>query len=96
MLSEPDLQAALEHLRALPYVPARPSAWDRKRLLDGVREAIGLRPKVGDCAEVAPGVIALIKPFAVDVSGWAERDRRLQVWLYVRSASTDPGRVVEI
>jgi hypothetical protein len=96
MLCESDLVAALEHLRALPRVPARPIAWDRKRLIDVVREAIGLRPKVGDGAEVAPGVFALIKPFAVDVRGWDERDRRLQVWLYVRSASTDLARIVEI
>ncbi len=95
-VSESDLQGALAHLRALPHVQATPLAWDRKRLLDQVREALATCPKVADVVEVAPGVLAQIKPLGVDLAGWDAHDGRLQVWLFVRGWGTDPSRLTEI
>jgi hypothetical protein len=95
-VSEPDLQGALAHLRALPHVPAKPLACDRIRLLDLVREALATRPKVGDVVEVAPGVLAQVKPLGVDLGGWDSNDGRLQVWLSVRGWGTDPSRLTEL
>ncbi|ENA27030.1 hypothetical protein HMPREF1487_09509 [Pseudomonas sp. HPB0071] len=41
-VSEPDIQAALDHLRALPYSKAEstPRAWDRKVLLVELQEQV--------------------------------------------------------
>lgn len=93
VISEPDLQAALDHLRSLPFRPASPAVWDRKRLLDQIGE-VTAKAKVGDCFDVAPGVYAIIKPFGVDLlRGDGGFDGRLQVWLCVRSWGTDPELV---
>ena len=96
VISEPDVQAALDHLRSLPFRPAAPAAWDRKRLLDQISE-VTARAKVGDCFDVAPGVYAIIKPFGVDLlRGKGGFDGRLQVWLCVRARGTDHERVTNL
>lgn len=50
---ESDLDAALAHLRGLPFgvTGSLPAAWGRQRLLQRIREALGPRPR---CA-AAPG-----------------------------------------
>jgi hypothetical protein len=93
VISETDIEAALNHLRNLPYSAALPEAWHRKRLLDQLREAIGKRPKLDQCYGVAPGVFAIIKPFGVDLASYYEPDERLQVWLLIRPCYTDLNRI---
>lgn len=96
VVSEPDLQAALEHLRSLPFRPSAPESWDRKHVLDLIREAAGNAPKVDDCVQVGPGVYGIVKPFGVDLAGGPHAEGRLQVWIAIRSAGTDPANVVEL
>ncbi len=96
VVSEPDLDVALEHLRSLPYRNSLPKAWDRRRLLSFIREAAGSRAKVGQLLEVAPGVFGIIKPFGIDLAGCREPDGRLQVWLAIRPVGTDPNQVTEL
>lgn len=93
VICEPDIEAALEHLRALPYRPQLPVSWDRKHLLSLLRETIGDKPKANECYGVAPGVFAIIKPFGVDLVSCGEPDGRLQVWLLIRPCGTDPTRI---
>lgn len=96
VISEPDVQAALDHLRGLPFRPAVPASWDRKRLIDQI-VAVTAKAKVGDCVDVTHGVFAIIKPFGVDLLRRdGVIDGRLQVWLYVRSWGTDPERVINL
>lgn len=96
VISEPDIVVALEHLRSLPYRNPLPKSWDRQHLLGMIREAVGTNPKVNQCLEVAPGVFGIIKPFGVDLAGCREPDGRLQVWLAVRHAGTNPEQVTEL
>lgn len=96
VISETDVQGALDHLRRLPFQPAAPAAWDRKRLIDQIA-AETAKAKIGDCFDVAPGVYAVVKPFGVDLlRGQGRFDGRLQVWLCVRSWGTDPERVTSL
>ena len=96
MVSDTDVEAALEHLRALPHRPTLPVSWDRQRFLAQLREAIWPLPKVNQCYAVAPGVFAIVKPFGVDLAGLRAHDGRLQVWLTVRSHGTDPNRITRL
>lgn len=96
VVSEPDLQVALEHLRSLPFRPDIPRTWDRQRLVQFIKEAVGSKPKVGNLYNIAPGVFAIIKPFGVDLAGISDFDERLQVWLAIRTASTDPLQITSI
>ncbi len=96
VISEPEIEDALEHLRKLPYRNNLPTAWDRQHLLGLIREAAGGSPKVNQLLEVAPGVYGVIKPFGVDLSGCGEPDGRLQVWLAIRRAGTNPERITEL
>lgn len=100
VVSETDIEAALTHLQSLPYRNVMPDAWDRKHLLNMLGEAIGKKPKVGQCVNVAPGVFGIIKPFGVDLSALhgkpSPADGRLQVWLAIRQCGTDPTRITEI
>ncbi len=96
VVSEPDIEAALNHLKALPYRASLPLSWDRQRLLNQLREAIGQRPKIDQCHGVAPGVFAIVKPFGVDLVSHGEPDGRLQVWLLIRPCGTDPRRITRL
>jgi hypothetical protein len=96
VVSEPDLQAALAHLRSLPFRADAPVSWDRKYVLDLIREAAGNAPKVGDFVQVGPGVYGIVKPFGVDLAGGPHGEGRLQVWIAIRSVGTDPTNVVEL
>lgn len=96
VISEPDVQAALDHLRSLPFRPVAPVAWDRKRLLNEIGVATA-KAKVGDCVEVTHGVYAIIRPCGVDLlSRGNDFDARLQVCLYVRSWGTDLERMTSL
>lgn len=96
VISEPDLQAALAHLRSLPFRPSTPLAWDRQYVLNLVREAIPAKAKVGDWMEIGPGVYGLLKPFGVDLAGAPNAEGQVQVWIAIRSAETDPNQITEI
>ena len=93
VVTEPDVQAAVAHLRGLPFMPQAPEAWDRKRFIDQLAASV-VKAKSGECIDVAPGVWAIIKPFGVDLSkGSIGADGRLQVWLCVRAWGTDPAQI---
>ncbi|MCY0852530.1 hypothetical protein [Cupriavidus sp. D39] len=79
VVSEPDLDTALAHLRSLPYQNASPVAWERQRLIQQIREAIGADRHVNGLYGIAPGVFAIVKPFGIDLArGAGEPDGRLQ------------------
>lgn len=96
VVSETNIEAALDHLRALPYRPSLPVSWDRQRFLGQLRETIGQRPKFNQCCGVAPGVFAIAKPFGVDLVSHGEPDGRLQVWLLIRPCGADPTRITRL
>lgn len=96
VVSEPDIQAALTHLRSLPFRQHAPVSWDRQYVVSLIRNAVGDAPKVGDCLEVGPGVYGVVKPFGVDLAGGPHTDGRLQVWIAIRAAGTDPTNVTEL
>ncbi len=95
VISEPDIQAALDHLRSLPHRPNLPMVWDRQHLLGLIREALPTKRNVGDYFQVGPGLYGIIKPFGVDLTGTVT-DGRLQVWIVIRSAGTNPNLVTEL
>lgn len=96
VISEPDLQAALVHLRSLPFRPNTPLSWDRQYVLNLVREVIPAKPKVGDWLEISSGLYGVIKPFGVDLAGGPHAEERLQVWIAIRSVGTDPMNVTQL
>ena len=96
VISEPDIAAAVAHLRALPHsaTAAMPIEWSRKRFLDTLTATFKANPKAKGALAVAPGVWALLQPFGVDLAGTAfDRDHRRQVWVLIRSVGTDPASV---
>lgn len=97
VVSEPDLDAAIAHLRSLPHQKASPVPWERQRLVQEIREAIGAARHLDGLYSIAPGVFAIVKPFGIDLArGPDEPDGRLQVWLAIRAVGTDPSQVTEI
>ena len=96
VISEPDVVAAVAHLRVLPYsaTASMPVEWSRKRFLDTLAATLKANPKANGTLQVAPGVWALVQPFGVDLAGTEfDRDERRQVWVLLRSVGTDPGRI---
>jgi hypothetical protein len=99
VISEPDIEAAVAHLRKMQYsaTATMPVEWSRKRFLDTLAATLKANPKVKGALPVAPGVWALVQPFGVDLAGAAfDRDERRQVWVLLRAVGTDPGRVETI
>lgn len=99
-VSEPDIQAALDHLRALPYSKAdsTPRAWDRQGLLVELQEQVnrGALQQIGDMQSIGPGVWALVKPLGMDLLRMPGKSEGLQVWLLLRSVGTDPSALTEL
>lgn len=96
VISEPDIAAAVAHLRALPHsaTAAMPAEWSRKRFLDTLTATLKANPRAKGTLAVAPGVWALVQPFGIDLAGAAyDQDERRQVWVLLRAAGTDPSRV---
>ena len=95
VISEPDIEAALDHLQTLPYRLEQPRRWDRQRLLNRIREVIGHSPESCKCYRVGARLYAIIQPFGVDFisDGQHGNDGRLHVCLLIRSCGTDPTRV---
>jgi hypothetical protein len=99
-VSEPDLQAALDHLRALPFSKGEstPRAWDRQRLLVALQEEAhkGALARVDDIQSVGPGVWAMVKPLGADLLRMPEQIQGLQIWLIIRSVGTDPTTLTKL
>jgi len=96
VISEPDITAAVAHLRMMPFSPtaSMPVEWSRKRFLDTLTATLKANPNAKGTLPVAPGVWALVQPFGVDLVGPAfDQDVRRQVWVLLRSVGTDPDRV---
>lgn len=102
VISEPDIQMALEHLLSLPFSKTRamPKSWGREWVLQCVREALEARKQgaLGEdsCVPVGPGLWAIVMPYGVDLAGTSETERRLQVWLLIRSVGTDSNSITEL
>lgn len=96
VVSEPDIEAALTHLRSLPHRKPLPEKWDRQHLLTMLKEALGKQPKLGQYVSVAPGVFGIIKPFGIDLAQYGDPDGRLQVWLAIRPCGTDAAHITEL
>ncbi|MFM0085023.1 hypothetical protein P0D72_40160 [Paraburkholderia sediminicola] len=96
VISEPDIEAAVAHLRRLPQSAAAsmPIEWSRKRFLDTLTATLTANPKAKGALAVAPGVWALVQPFGVDLAtSNFDRDERQQVWILLRAVGTDPRRM---
>ena len=99
IVSEADLEAALDYLDGFPLLGAAqmPRSWRRTFLLERIDDALNERvPKIGDLFPVGPGLWALIQPFAIDVREYVGDDDQLQVWLLIRPAGTDMKRMLEL
>ena len=96
VISEPDIIAALDHLQTLPYRTPLPTSWDRLRLLNRVREAIGTCPERDKCYQVGSRLYAIIQPLGVDLLSDDDDDGRVQVCLLIRPCVTDPTRVTTL
>lgn len=95
VISESDLENALDYLRGLPYSGNMPYDWDRHRLMSAISMSLHGRPRIGDCAIVAPGVWSIVYHLGFDIVADATKDgeERLQVVLAVREAQTDLNAV---
>lgn len=96
VISEPDIQAALTHLRSLMYRPNMPITWDKKSLLMRIRDVVPHNVKVDACVQIGPGIYGIIKPFGIDLADYASADNRLQVWIAIRSGGTDPNNICKL
>lgn len=98
VISEHDIIAALDHLQSLPYRTPLPTSWDRLRLLNRAREAIGARPERDKCYQVGSRLYAIIQPLGVDLlsDGHDDAEGRVQVCLLIRPCGTDPTRVTTL
>jgi hypothetical protein len=93
-MSEPDIKAAVAHLRALPYsaTAAMPVEWSRKRFLDTLAATLRANPRTKGALPVAPGVWMLVQPFGVDLAGTPfDQGKRQQVWVLLHAVGTDPA-----
>nr|ASD49306.1 hypothetical protein [Aeromonas salmonicida subsp. salmonicida] len=51
VISEPDIEAALDHLQTLPYRLEQPRRWDRQRLLNRIRGSLATAQRAVNATE---------------------------------------------
>lgn len=102
VISEPDIQAALSHLKGLSYSKTKgmPNHWGREWVLQCLREALVNLPlsAIGErsCVAFGPGLWVLVVPFGIDLAGQAEPDGRLQALVLTRSVGTNPTAITQL
>lgn len=93
VVSEPDVQTVMNHLQNLGFkIDGWPESWQRKHFIDWLAPLLR-QAEVGDCIAVAPGVWALIQPFASDLTDHTIDSTDLQALLCIRSCGTDIAHV---
>lgn len=96
VISEPDIQSALSHLKAFSTSKTKdmPTQWGREWVLQCIREAVEARPKhsIGErsLVQFGPGLWAIVVPYGIDLAGGDFQQGRLQVWVLIRPVGTDP------
>lgn len=85
VVSDAEIDLAVEALRRLPGRKHLPRAWDRTKVIEQIRLAVGPAPVPDLAYLVAPGIDAVVAPFGSDKLG-AALDDRWQVLLLVRQA----------
>ena len=101
VISESDLEAGVAYLKSLPWSATEnmPEPWSRQRLLNSIADAISAQKKIkaGDILKITHGIWAVVKPIGIDVAGDPfAHDKRLQVWLLIRYAGTNPDKFIEV
>lgn len=95
VVSDAEIDLALEALRRLPGRTHLPRAWDRTKLIEQIRLAVGPAPVPDLAYLVAPGIYAVVAPFGSDKLG-AALDDRWQVLLLVRQVPPGSSELVEL
>lgn len=100
VISETDVQMALNHLQNLPYsrTAGMPESWGREWVLQCIRDELDKQQgKVMDqqCFSFGPSLWAMVVPFGVDLLGVCS-ENRLQVWVMKRDVGTDPDRITKL
>lgn len=101
VISEADIQLALEHLKRIPYsrTSKMPDQWGREWVLQCLRDALATHQDqtIGEksCIAFGPGLWALVVPFGTDLAGGDPTDRD-QVWVLTRPVCTDPNALTSL
>lgn len=95
VVSDAEIDLAVEALRRLPGRKHLPRAWDRTKVIEQIRLAVGPAPVPDLAYQVAPGIDAVVAPFGSDKLG-AALDDRWQVLLLVRQAPPGSRKLVEL
>ena len=101
VVSETDLNAAMNYLKNIPYSITKnmPEPWSRQRLLNSIIESLKQQRSVAvdDVFEIAYNIWGIVKPIGIDIAGDSfAHDHRYQIWILIRSANTDPENFIEI
>lgn len=95
VVSDAEIDLAVEALRRLPGRKHLPRAWDRKKVIEQIRLAVGPAPVPDLAYLVAPGIYAVVAPFGSDKLG-AALDDRWQVLLLVRQVAPGSSELVDL
>ena len=98
VISEPDIENALNHLNSLPHTATKrmPKVWGITQVKEWLISELPKKLKVGDSFQFGTGLWGHIKPLGYEFSGYVEDEKRLQVIISVRTVQTDLNKLIEI
>ncbi|EGR4074159.1 hypothetical protein DDO73_13960 [Vibrio cholerae] len=90
VISDSDIDAALQHLNSLPHTvtATMPQPWAKQTFLEWLKESLPKKIQHGCCFDVATGVYAHVVPIGHGLSNYPSDERYLIV-LSIRSVNTD-------
>ena len=98
VISESDLENALDHLNSLPLSATQrmPRDWGVTQVKEWIGSELPKKLKVGDCFEIGTGIWGHIMPLGHEFSCYDDGENRLQVMISIRSVYTDLNKLIEI
>lgn len=90
VISDSDIDAALEHLNSLPLTVTRemPNPWAKQKFIEWLKESIPKKVEYGTSFDVATGVYGHIVPLGHGYLNYPNDERHLVI-LSIRSGNTD-------
>ena len=96
VISNSDLEAALNHISSMPQTVTQtmPEGWGLKQIKEWLLEDMPKEVVVGDSFNFGCGLWGHVMPLGYEFSNYPNDEHRLQILISIRSAKTDLDNLV--
>lgn len=98
VISQPDLESALNHLNSMPHTATKelPRNWGIKQVKEWLIGEMPCDLNYGDSFEFGTGLWGHVKPLGYEFYGYNSSESRLQILVSERAVQTDLNNLITI